>query len=289
MVETQLLKVSEGQFILVKTQNGKLAIAEFRRRGKVTDVVWSLVNVEQQAPKIVPVEKLESIDPRSSVKTNDVKDGTPFEVVNEFIRRLRHGTKRDTDGVSSWDHVWELTTHKNGTWSVAARELFENHGVSAAVQIGDANHMVVLTGPVKGTYPDPVVCVFDLVRQDSQWRIDESEVLREKQAWALVDGYSRAPSVEFVVHPSNIVGDYPIIGSSLQHSFLSDGTYVERSFTQRPTVKKGAWQLKENTLIVETQKGVQQGKIVRLTQDGFTVTAEGDGTREIGYWRVAQE
>ena len=321
-MRTELIQVKPGQYFLGRTKHGHLAVAEVNMQEETTEIRWSLLVVENQAPKVVPFDNLLSVrtqdaklstcamhpqirrpnagkcpicamdlvpvreNPQSNLRSAQDTDGPVFEVVNEFIERLRQGKEKNTDGVMGWEHVWELTTRKRG-WGMDLRKLCQNYSFVAGVQIGDANHMVVLTEAIKGTYPEPVVCVFDLVRQDSHWRIDKEEVLPEKQAWALVNGFSRAPSVAFVVHPSNIVGKYQNIGNR-NYTFSRDGTYSERSFgNASSSVDEGTWKLKGNKLLVKTRNGTQQSQIVRIFQDGFTT--EGAEGREIGHWRVAQE
>ena len=282
-MRTELIQVKPGQYFLGRTQHGHLAVAEVNMQEETTEIRWSLLVVENQAPKVVPFDNLLSVRTRKSAQDTD---GPVFEVVNQFIERLRQGKKKNIDGVMGWEHVWELTTRRQG-WGTDLEELCRKQSIGATVQIGDGNRMVVLTNAIKATYPEPVVGVFDLVRQDSHWRIDNEEVLPQKQAWALVDGFSRAPSVAFVVHPSNIVGTYQVIGRNRrQFTFANDGNYSELTFGPKSSTNDGTWQLEGNKLVVKTNQGTQEGQVRRLIQNGFTVDAEG---HEIGYWRVAQE
>ena len=209
-----------------------------------------LVNVEGHPPTVVPIEKL-APGSRHSPSAQAVGVNSPFEVVNEFIARVRQGRRATSEKtVASWEHVWKLTTRRHG-WGADLVELCRSRSLAAAVQIGNPDHMVVLTNAIKETHPEPVVCVFDVVRQGNQWRIDKEEILHQKQAWALVDGFSRGPSVAFVVHPPNIVGSYPMIGSKMQHTFSSDWTYELRSLAppsgqRRNVAAQGKYADREN-------------------------------------------
>ena len=222
--------------------------------------------------------------------------GGPHQIVNQFLARLREG-KKTIDGThGSGQHAWELTTRKSAQpWDGPIEKMNQNPAFRASVAIGNDARALVLTKPVLlNSREKETIGVFDVVFRDGRWLVQKWDYAPANEAWATVRGFSRDPSVRFLVQSENIVGGYSsngVLSCGHWHEFLPDGQY--RLMYYRKAIAVGTWHLDGATLIWITEKGESRQEVTKLGSDGFTLrlneqlhpSATGAGIREVTFGR----
>ena len=281
-VSHRFLVVALTVGVIISTVSGRLQANDPVEGRDATDV--DMTAQLEQAPNDTPRRV-----------NQHTASGGPHQIVNRFLARLREG-KKTLNGIhGSWQHVWELTTRESGSgWGKAIEKMNQNPAFGASVAIGNDSRALVLTKPVPfNSREKETIGVFDVVFRDGRWLVQKCDYAPAKEAWATVRGFSRDPSVRFLVQPENIVGGYSNGGLSCGHwhEFLPDGQY--RLMFRRKAIALGTWHLDAATLIWITEKGESRREVTKLSSDGFTLrwnkqlqpSATGVGFWEVTFWR----
>lgn len=211
---------------------------------------------------------------------------TPRETVNGFLDRLLEG-KKTIKGISgSWEHAWAYTTRENG-WSLEMQRIAGRPAFRAVAHLGSENRAMVLTPTerVNVSSVQPRVGVFDLVRRDGRWLIQNMELYKPDNAWLVVEGFARNEDVRWSILRSDLIGAFHSGFSLMEYQFNSDGSYNEQA-RGKPTVS-GTWRLEGNRLIRTVDGKKRSNRIVRLFSKGF-VLDYGKGNRA-GYYRIEND
>ncbi|MCG8651485.1 MAG: M56 family metallopeptidase [Pirellulales bacterium] len=212
---------------------------------------------------------------------------TPRETVNGFLDRIKEG-KKTINGINgSWDHAWAYTTRENG-FGIEMQQTAKRPAFRAAAHLESENRAMVLTSPARQSDSAAAakIGVFDLVRREEGWLIQNMELYKPESAWLIADGFSRHDGVRWGILSDDLVGAFHS-GTFVvtEHQFDADGTY--RSKSQNEASVSGTWRLDGDVLIRSFDDKEFSNRIVRLFEKGFVI-AYGKRNRT-GFYRVPEK
>ncbi len=214
-------------------------------------------------------------------------DLTPREMVNGFLDRLLEGKKMINGIRGSWDHAWAYTTRENG-WGVEMQRSAGRPAFRAAAHLESKNRALVLTAKNRASVSSSRsrIGVFDLIRRDGRWLIQNMEMYKPESAWLVANGFARNDDVSWGILRGDIVGAYHSgIFAFTEHRFDADGTYSLKAQSE-PQVS-GTWRLEGDVLIRSIDGKQHSNRITRFFDEGFVI--EFGKRNRAGYYRMSEE
>ena len=227
----------------------------------------------------------------------DLPATSPSEVsarltVTLFLNQLAKGQMKSDGKRANWAHVNHFIVREKGwselaglnKWSDELVKLAGNEAFRPIASLGTADRMMVLacTTRKKPVADDsPKIALFDLVKQNNHWLIEQMQVHQNEEAWATVNGFARNDSVRWEVTYNDIIGDFYVgfLNCRGPETFAQDGTWKAR--LGGATEKTGTWRLEGDVLVcADAKKIIKRSRIVKFTNGGFVVedvTTRDDG------------
>jgi len=139
---------------------------------------------------------------------------SPREVVTEWLRRVKAGTRE----------AWDLTTHSDNVgWGPSFTGLWEYDRIRPLHQLGDEEQAMVLSNPFKDNAGQPRIFCAVLRQRAGQWRVDHHTYVSPSEASSLMKGFSLNPGMKFDVLAAELVGEWRAECDSTI-SMAADGT-----------------------------------------------------------------
>ena len=242
------------------------------KQGKTEPSVLSTTIVEVNEPPMAiadPMTQLEEAQNTYLAKASFTAL-SPRDTVTQFLEQLAKGRKSTDGNRANWDHAQAYTTGDDW-WTAELVKLVKNKAFRPIASLGTADRMMVLACITRkhiyaGEFPK--VGLFDLVKKNDRWLIENTGAYRSETAWHMADGFARNDDVRWEVTRDDIIGNFGDMMCT-SWSFLADGTW--KNSKGGIAGSEGKWHLQGDVLVSESDGKLTRSRIVNFANGGFSV------------------